>query len=127
MGCSSFKSNHCESFNCPPRPENEKEKTLTFCNCVPVSDTSNTANNVVFSADPDIDIVIAGSFENTGTIGFNVNFIFNAGPSQAFTVQPGDSINFVKEDVREIALTGFSPTVAYTGIFKYQVTYTFEV
>lgn len=92
-----------------------------------MSDTSNTANNVVFSGDADIDAVLAASFENTGTIGFNVNVIFFSGPSQTFSLQPGDSVTILKDNVREIALTGFSPTVRYTGIFNYQLTYTFEV
>jgi len=114
-------------FNCPPRPDKKHKKTLTFSNCVPVSDTSNTNNNVVFSVDPDIHAVLAASFENTGTVGFNVNVIFNSGPNQVFTLQPGDSVTIIKDDVREIALTGFSPTIKYTGLFNYQVTYRFEV
>lgn len=131
MSCQSYKSDylhaHASCLCCPQRPTLSQPHTLTFSNCVPVSDTSNTTNNIVFFADPDINVVLAASFENTGTVGFNVNIIFNESPSQVFSVQPGDSISFILEDVREIALTGFSPTVTYTGIFNYQVTYTFEV
>ena len=127
MACKNFYHDKNDCFCCPPRPAADETKTLTFSNCVPVSDTSNTVNNVVYFADPDIDSVIAGSIENTGQIGFNANFVFNSGPSTVYAVQPGDSISFVYDDLREIALTGFSPTEPYTGIFKYQVTYSFDV
>lgn len=108
--------------DCPPRSTMDKRNTLTFSNCVPVAGSSTTVGNIVFQADPDIDITIAGSFENTGNVGFNALIVFNSGPSVNLSVEPGDSATFVFNDVREIALFSFGG--AYTGIFKYQVTYT---
>lgn len=122
MTCNKFKH-----ANCPPRPVTPTPQTKFFENCVAVSDTSNTNNNIVYLVDTDIDAVLAASFENTGTTAFNVNFIFNTSGSVAYLVQPGDSITVIYNDVREIALTGTSPTIAYHGIFKYQVAYSFDI
>lgn len=116
-----------DCFNCPPRPVTPKPRTLTFENCVPVSDTSNTNANVVYLVDTDIDAVLAASFENTGEVGFNVNIILNTGAIPAITVQPGDSITFINDDVREIALYSLVNNQRYHGIFNYQVTYTFDI
>lgn len=127
MACGKHKHDEKKCRCCPPRPIVKEPKTLTYSHCVPVSDTSNTANNVIFSVDTGIEATIAASVENTGTIGFNVLLVFNSGPSLSFTLQPGDSITFIYHDVRTISTTGFSPTEAYHGIFNYQVTYTFDV
>ena len=107
----------------PPRPNRRRPIVVTFENTVAVSDTSNTNNNVVYSVDTGFISTLAASFVNTGSIGFNVNLIFNSGPSRTFTLVAGDSITFLYDDIREIALTGFSPTEPYFGTFTYQVSY----
>ncbi|WML49194.1 hypothetical protein RCG23_03640 [Neobacillus sp. PS3-34] len=78
--------------------------------------------------DPDIEATVAGSFENTSNAGFNVLVILNSGPAPAArTVEPGDSFTFVYNDVSRIALFALVEGERYTGIFKYQLTYTFDV
>lgn len=107
----------------PPHPIHRDPVVVTFENTIAVSDTSNTNNNVVYSVDSSFVSTLSASFVNIGSIGFNVNLIFNSGPSRTFTLVAGDSITFLYDDIREIALTGFSPTEPYFGTFKYQVSY----
>ena len=107
----------------PPKPIHRRPVVVTFENTVAVSDTSNTNNNVIYSVDTGFISTLAASFVNIGSIGFNVNLIFNSGPSRTFTLVAGDSITFLYDDIREIALTGFSPIEPYFGTFTYQVSY----
>ncbi|UOE56219.1 hypothetical protein LIT38_04375 [Bacillus sp. CMF12] len=121
----SSNKNGCDD-NCPPRPLTENDQSLTFSNCVPVSGTSSTTGNIVFIADPEIDVTMIGSFESTNGVGFNALIVFNSGPSMNLNVPPGDSATFIFNDIREIALFPLAGGQEYTGIFKYKVTFTFE-
>ena len=110
---------------CPSRPENDRSKTLTFENCVPFAGESNTAANIIFDVEPNsIPVVLAGTIENFSDDGINVIFERSSG-NITRTILANSSLSFVYDDVTRISVFGFGQM--YTGSFKFQATYTFEI
>jgi len=116
----------CKNFNhsCPERPQ---EETLTFSNCTPVSGSNPPTNlNTILHVDDEITAVVAFSLENTGDNDIHLTVTFSDGDT-AFpnTVEVGSSLAGVFANVSEITIRSDGSPI--TGIFKYQITYTFDV
>lgn len=121
MSCeNNHKKNSCQDlFN---------EQTLTFSNCTTVTGSDNPVNpNTILHVDDEITAVVAFSLQNTGDDNILLTVTFSDGdPFFSTTVEDGSSFAGVFANVSEITISSPSGT-PITGIFKYQITYTFEV
>jgi len=116
----------CKNFSdgCPDRPH---EETLTFSNCTPVSGSNPpTSLNTILHVDDELTAVVAFSLENTGDNDIFLRVTFSDGDTPfSTTVEVGSSFAGVFANVSEITIQSAGSPI--TGIFKYQLTYTFVV
>jgi hypothetical protein len=103
-------------------------ETLTFSNCTPVTGSDNPVNpNTILHVDNEITAVVAFSLQNTGDNNILLTVTFSDGDSPfSTTVEVGSSFAGVFANVAEITIEN-TEGLPITGIFKYQITYTFEV
>ncbi|RDI45913.1 hypothetical protein [Falsibacillus pallidus] len=107
---------------CPPRPERDRLKTLTFENCAPFAGSSNTQANIIFDVEGnDIPVVLAGTIENFSDDGINVIFERTSG-NVTRTILAHSSLSFIYDDITRVSVFGFGQE--YSGSFKFQATYT---
>lgn len=111
--------------NCSP---NTREETLTFSNCTPVTGSMNPANpNTILHVGDEITAVVAFSLENTGENDILLTVTFRDGdPEFSTTIEVSSSFVGVFANVEDIFIQN-NAGVPVTGIFKYQITYTFNV
>lgn len=114
------------NFNqcCPDR----RKETKTFSNSTPVTGSNNPANpNTILLIDDEITAVVAFSLENTGDNDILLTVTFSDGdPAFSNTVEVGSSFVGVFANVQAITIQN-NNGLPITGIFKYQITYTFDV
>lgn len=104
------------------------QETLTFSNCTRVTGSNNPANpNTILFVDDEITAVVAFSLENTGDNDILLTVIFSDGdPDFSTTVEVGSSFAGVFANVEAITIQN-NAGLPINGIFKYQITYTFDV
>ncbi len=115
------KLNNC----CQDSPNME---TLTFSNCTPVTGSDSPANqNTILHVDEEITAVVAFSLQNTGDNNILLTVTFSDGDANfPTTVEVGSSFAGVFANVSEITIAN-TDGLPITGVFKYQMTYTFDV
>jgi len=110
---------------CPKRPQEPRIRTLTFENCVPIAGPAESSNNIIFDVEPNaLPVLLAATIENFSTDGINVT-IFRQNGQETIAVQSNSSLTFIHADVVRVTLNDFGQD--YTGSFKFQATYAFEV
>jgi hypothetical protein len=102
------------------------QETLTFSNCTEV--TGNPANsNTILFVDDEITAVVAFSLENTRDNDILLTVPFSDGDLDfSTTVEVGSSFAGVFANVESITIQN-NAGLPINGIFKYQITYTFDV
>jgi hypothetical protein len=103
-------------------------ETLTFSNCTKVTGSDNPVNpNTLLFVDDEITAVVAFSLKNTGDNDILLTVTFIDGDADfSTTVEDGSSFAGVFANVESITIQN-NAGLPITGIFKYQITYTFEV
>ncbi|MGB3261301.1 hypothetical protein [Paenisporosarcina sp.] len=125
MSCKNHHSSQLCCIKCPSRPERDRFKTLTYENCVPFAGRSNVDANIIFDVEPNsLPVVLAGTIENFSNDGINVIFERSSG-NITRTILANSSLSFVYDDVTRVSVFGFGQQ--YSGSFKFQATYTFEI
>lgn len=93
--------------------------------CVPFAGQSNTEANIIFDVEPNsLPVVFAATIENFSNDGINVIFERSSG-NITRTILANSSLSFVYDDVTRVSVFGFGQV--YSGSFKFQATYTFEI
>jgi hypothetical protein len=105
-----------------------QHETLTFSNCTTVTGSDNPVNpNTLLFVDDEITAAVAFSLENTGDNDILLTVTFSDGDADfSTTVEDGSSFAGVFANVESITIQN-NAGLPITGIFKYQITYTFEV
>ena len=125
MSCKKHHSSQFCCVTCPSRPERDRFKTLTLENCVPFAGRSNVDANIIFDVEPNsLPVVLAGTIENFSNDIINVIFERSSG-NVTRTVLANSSVSFVYDDVTRVSVFGAGQL--YSGSFKFQATYTFEI
>ncbi|MGB3261302.1 hypothetical protein [Paenisporosarcina sp.] len=125
MSCKNHHKLPLGCIKCPSRPEADRLETKTFENCVPFAGRSNVDANIIFDVEPNsFPVVLAGTIENFSNDGINVIFERSSG-NITRTILAHSSLSFVYDDVTRVSVFGFGQQ--YSGSFKFQATYTFEV
>ncbi|KIL50720.1 hypothetical protein KP77_13400 [Jeotgalibacillus alimentarius] len=110
--------------DCPKRPRPDKRVLMLFENCSPIAGNQNTPNNIIFDTELNsLPVTMAATIENFSNNGLNVT-IFRQNNQETIAVQAGSSLTFVHDEVVRITVNSFGQ--AYTGSFKYQITYEVE-
>jgi len=108
---------------CPKRPERDRFQTLTFENCVPFAGEGRETN-IIFDVEPNsLPVVLAGTIENFSGATIIVTVERNGG-DVSLLIPPKSSLTFIYNGVTRVRITSRGD---YTGLFKFQATYTVEV
>ena len=125
MSCKNHHKLPLGCIKCPSRPTADLLETKTFETCVPFAGRSNVDANIIFDVEPNsFPVVLAGTIENFSNDGINVIFERSSG-NITRTIQAHSSLTFVYTDITRVSVFGFGQE--YTGSFKFQATYTFEI